>query len=301
MADVRPQLPEPALQPADQLTQDNVAQLKPVFAYSTGGKFAGLEATPLFHDGTLYFTGDYARVFALDARTGTVKWYWEPKYEDGMEAILCCGPVNRGLAILGDKVFVGTLDARLVALNTKDGTVAWERKLEDWKNAYTSTGAPLVVGDLVITGIGGAEYGVRGFVQAFKAETGEPAWKTFIIPGPGEPGNETWPGETWKTGGAPPGRPAPTTPRPAPCSGAPAIRGRGTPTCARATTSGAARSSRSTPTRARSSGATSTRRTTPGTMTATTPRSCSTSRSTASRARSRCSPTATASSMCSTG
>lgn len=188
--------------PLAQITPGNVKELKPVFAYSTGGKLAGLEATPLFHDGTLYFTSDYARVFAMDARTGTLKWYWEPKYEDGIESVLCCGPVNRGLAIRGDKVFVGTLDARLVALNVKDGTVAWEQRLEDWKAAYSSTGAPLVVGDLVITGIAGAEYGVRGFVQAFKAETGEPAWKTFVIPGPGEPGNETWPGETWKTGGA---------------------------------------------------------------------------------------------------
>ena len=85
--------------PLSQITPNNVSQLKPVFAYSTGGKFAGLEATPLFHDGTLYFTGDYSRVFALDARTGTIRWYWEPKYEDGVEAILCCGPVNRGLAI----------------------------------------------------------------------------------------------------------------------------------------------------------------------------------------------------------
>jgi alcohol dehydrogenase (cytochrome c) len=173
-----------------------------VFAYSTGGKFAGLEATPLFHDGSLYFTGDYSRVFGLDARTGTVRWYWEPKYEEGVEAILCCGPVNRGLAILGDHVFVGTLDARLVALDTKDGSVAWEQKLEDWQKAYSSTGAPLIVGDLVITGIGGAEYGVRGFVQAFKAATGEPVWKTYVIPGPGEPGNDSWPGETWQTGGA---------------------------------------------------------------------------------------------------
>jgi alcohol dehydrogenase (cytochrome c) len=187
--------------PLDKITPANAAQLRPVFAYSTGGKLGGLEATPLFRDGTLYFSADYARVFAMDARTGTVKWYWEPTYEDGLEAMLCCGPVNRGLAIRGDKVYVGTLDARLVALNAGDGSVAWERRLEDWKAAYTSTGAPLVVGDKVITGVAGAEYGIRGFVQAFDAETGEPAWKTFVVPGPGEPGNETWPGETWKTGG----------------------------------------------------------------------------------------------------
>ncbi len=188
--------------PLDEINVGNVANLKPVFAYSTAGKQGGLEATPIYSDGVLYFSGDYARVFALDARTGTLRWYWEPKYEDGLEAMLCCGPVNRGLAIHGDKVFVGTLDARLVALNAKDGTVAWERTIEDWKNAYTSTGAPLVVGDLVIAGVGGAEYGIRGFVQAYRVDTGEPVWKTYTIPGAGEPGNDTWPGETWKTGGA---------------------------------------------------------------------------------------------------
>ncbi len=188
--------------PLDKINKDNVGQLKPVFGYSTGGKFAGLEATPLFHDGTLYFTADYARVFALDARTGTVKWYWEPKYEDGLESVLCCGPVNRGLAIWGDKVYVGTLDARLVALNIKDGSVAWEQKIDEWKNAYASTGAPLVVKDMVITGIAGAEYGVRGYVRAYDAATGKEVWTRHTIPAPGEPGSDTWPGDTWKTGGA---------------------------------------------------------------------------------------------------
>ena len=188
--------------PLDKITKENVSQLKPVFGYSTGGKFAGLEATPLFHDGTLYFTADYARVFALDARTGTVKWYWEPEYEDGLEAVLCCGPVNRGLAISGDKVYVGTLDARLVALNIKDGSVAWEKKIDEWQNAYASTGAPLVVKGKVIVGIAGAEYGVRGYVRAYDAETGKELWTRHTIPGPGEPDHDTWPGDTWKTGGA---------------------------------------------------------------------------------------------------
>ncbi|MGB3415077.1 MAG: PQQ-dependent dehydrogenase, methanol/ethanol family [Mesorhizobium sp.] len=188
--------------PLDKITKENVSQLKPVFGYSTGGKFAGLEATPLFHDGTLYFTADYARVFALDARTGTVKWYWEPEYEDGLEAVLCCGPVNRGLAISGDKVYVGTLDARLVALNIKDGSVAWEKKIDEWQNAYASTGAPLVVKGKVIVGIAGAEYGVRGYVRAYDAETGTELWTRHTIPGPGEPDHDTWPGDTWKTGGA---------------------------------------------------------------------------------------------------
>lgn len=188
--------------PLVKITKDNVAQLKPVFAYSTGGKFAGLEATPLYRDGTLYFTADYARVFALDARTGTLKWYWEPKYEDGLESVLCCGPVNRGLAMWGNKVYVGTLDARLVALSTKDGSVAWEKKIDEWKNGYASTGAPLVVKGKVIVGVAGAEYGIRGYVRAYDAATGKELWTRHIIPGPGEPGNDSWPGETWKTGGA---------------------------------------------------------------------------------------------------
>ncbi len=188
--------------PLDKITKENVAQLKPVFGYSTGGKFAGLEATPLYRDGSLYFSADYARVFALDAKTGTVRWYWEPKYEEGLEAILCCGQINRGLAMWGDKVYVGTLDARLVALNMKDGSVAWEQKIDEWKNAYSSTGAPLIVKDMVITGIGGAEFGVRGYVRAYDAKSGKELWTRHTIPAPGEPGNDTWPGETWKTGGA---------------------------------------------------------------------------------------------------
>lgn len=187
--------------PLDKITRDNVAQLKPVFAYSTGGKVAGLESTPLFHDGTLYFSADYARVFAIDARTGVRKWSYEPKYDDGFESILCCGPINRGVALWKDKVYVGTLDARLVALNTKDGTVAWEQKIDEWKNGYASTGAPLIVKDKVIVGIAGAEYGVRGYLRAYDAETGREIWNRHTVPGPGESGNDSWPGETWKTGG----------------------------------------------------------------------------------------------------
>ena len=128
--------------PLDKITKENAARLKPVFAYSTGGKFAGLEATPLFHDGTLYFSGDYSRVFALDARTGTLRWYWEPEYEEGLESILCCGPVNRGLAIHGDKVFVGTLDARLVALNARAGRSPGSRRSRTGKRPTRSPAHP---------------------------------------------------------------------------------------------------------------------------------------------------------------
>jgi hypothetical protein len=230
--------------PLAAVDRGNVAGLKPVFAYSTGGKFAGLEATPLFRDGTLYFTGDYSRVFALDARTGTLKWYWEPTYEDGIEAVLCCGPVNRGLAMLGDKLFVGTLDARLVALNAADGTIAWERQLEDWKKAYSSTGAPLAVGDLVITGIAGPSSACAASCRRSRPRPASRSGRPTASPAPASPATTLGPAKPGEPAAPRPGRRAPTTPRPARSSGASGTPARGTRTCARATTSGAARSRR---------------------------------------------------------
>jgi alcohol dehydrogenase (cytochrome c) len=188
--------------PLGQITPDNVAQLRPVWAFSTGGALAGLEATPLMRDGVLYVSTDYSRVFALDARTGTALWSFEPEYEEGLEAMLCCGPVNRGVALKDDLVYVNTLDARLYALDRADGSVVWEQTIDDWKKAVTATGAPLVVGDKVIVGIAGAEYGVRGYLKAYDAASGAQVWQTYTIPGPGEPGNDTWPGDTWMRGGA---------------------------------------------------------------------------------------------------
>jgi alcohol dehydrogenase (cytochrome c) len=188
--------------PLDQINRENVGQLRPVWAFSTGGKLDGLEATPLIRDGVMYISADYSRVFAVDARSGTALWSFEPKYEDGLEAMLCCGPVNRGVAIKDDLIFVNTLDARLIALNRADGTVAWEQKIDDWKKAVTATGAPLVIRDHVIVGVGGAEYGVRGYIKSYNAKSGELEWTSYTIPGPGEAGNESWPGDTWKTGGA---------------------------------------------------------------------------------------------------
>jgi alcohol dehydrogenase (cytochrome c) len=110
--------------------------------------------------------------------------------------------VNRGVALKDDLVYVNTLDARLFALDRKDGSVVWQQTIDDWKKAVAATGAPLVVGDKVIVGIAGAEYGVRGYLKAYDAATGELEWHTYTIPGPGEPGNETWPGDTWMRGGA---------------------------------------------------------------------------------------------------
>jgi alcohol dehydrogenase (cytochrome c) len=184
-----------------QITPANVHQLHPAWVFTTGGENRGLEATPLIHEGVLYVSADESRVFAIDARTGAKKWSYDPKNPDEAERVYCCGPVNRGVALWGELVFVGTMDARLVALNKDSGEVVWESEVIDWRQGYSITGAPLVVKDMVLTGMAGGEYGVRGFVKAFDAKTGALRWTAYVIPGPGEPGNESWPGDTWKNGG----------------------------------------------------------------------------------------------------
>ena len=185
----------------DQIHPGNVDRLHPVWVFATGGENRGLQATPLLHEGVLFVSADESRVFAIDARTGAQKWKYDPKIPDEAERVYCCGSINRGVALYGDLVFVGTMDARMVALNRETGAVAWETEVIDWRQGYSITGAPLVVKDMVLTGVAGGEFGIRGFVKAFDANTGEPRWTAYTIPGPGEPGNETWPGETWKYGG----------------------------------------------------------------------------------------------------
>ncbi len=185
----------------DRINPANIDRLHPVWLFATGGENRGLEATPLIHEGVLYVSADGSRVFAIDARTGAQKWQFDPKISSAVERIYCCGSINRGVALFGDRVFVGTLDARLVALDRETGSVAWETQIIDWKQGYSITGAPLVVKDMVLTGVAGGEFGIRGFVKAFDANTGELRWTTYTIPGPGEEGNETWPGDTWKNGG----------------------------------------------------------------------------------------------------
>ena len=190
--------------PLKEITPENVASLRPVWTMSTGGKFGGLEATPLFRDGTLYFPADYARVFAVDARSGSILWHYEPEYGPGFEAMLCCGPVSRGVALKDDLVYVARLDAVLVALNRADGKVVWQQKIDEWKNGVTTNSAPLIVGNHVIIGVSGGEYGVRGYLKSFDAKTGALQWTTYTIPAPGEPGSDTWPkDDSWKTGGGP--------------------------------------------------------------------------------------------------
>jgi alcohol dehydrogenase (cytochrome c) len=186
--------------PLTQINPSNVADLRPVWAFSVGN-LDGLEGTPLVHDGVIYITAAYAHVFALDARNGRMLWHYAPKYPEGLGTVLCCGPINRGVAIKGDLIYVLTLDARLVALDKNTGAVVWEKTIGDWQEGITATGAPLVVKDHVIVGIAGGEYGVRGYIRSYNAKTGDLEWNTFTIPGPGEPGHETWPGDTWMHGG----------------------------------------------------------------------------------------------------
>ena len=137
---------------------------------------------------------------ALDAATGEFLWRYKRKLPEGFAAL---HNTSRGVALYGDKVFLPCLDAMLVALDAKTGKVAWEAKVADWKDGYYMTMAPLVVKGKVLVGVAGGEFGVRGFVEAFDADTGKSAWKTYTIPAPGEPGSETWQkADTWKTGGA---------------------------------------------------------------------------------------------------
>lgn len=187
----------------NQITPANVADLHPVWVFATGGENRGLEATPLIRDGVLFVSADGSRVFAIDARTGELKWSYDPKIPNEAERVFCCGSINRGVALYQDLVYIGTMDARLVALDMETGIPRWETQVIDWRQGYSITGAPLVVKDMVLTGVAGGEFGIRGFVRAFDAQSGELRWTAYTIPAPGEPGNETWPGDTWKHGGAP--------------------------------------------------------------------------------------------------
>ncbi len=186
--------------PLAQVTAANARSLVVKWAYQTGatGKF---ETTPLVVDGILYATGQDNRAFALDARTGRPLWMYQRQLPADIRP--CCGRVNRGLAILGDKVFLGSLDAHVIALDAKTGNLIWDVAAADYANGYSFTLAPLVVKNLVIVGISGGEYGIRGFIDAYDADTGERKWRFYTVPGPGDPGHETWEGDSWKTGGAP--------------------------------------------------------------------------------------------------
>ncbi|MSR21490.1 MAG: PQQ-dependent dehydrogenase, methanol/ethanol family [Gemmatimonadetes bacterium] len=185
--------------PLTQITPENVARLVPLWTFQTG-TLGNFETTSLLHDNVLYVTGPLNVAWAIDARTGRQIWRYRRELPSDLTA--CCGLVNRGFAILGDKLFMVTLDAHLLALDARTGSIVWDVTLENYAVGYASTIAPLVVKDKVIVGVAGGEYGIRGFIDAYNVESGERVWRFYTVPGPGEPGNETWAGDSWRTGGA---------------------------------------------------------------------------------------------------
>jgi alcohol dehydrogenase (cytochrome c) len=185
--------------PLTQITPDNVAKLQPQWTFQTA-TLGNFETTTLVRDNILYVTGPQNLAWALDARTGKQIWRYRRELPPGLTA--CCGLVNHGFGVLGDKLFMTTLDAHLLALDMKTGAVAWDATMEEYKNGYASTLSPLVVHDKVIVGVAGGEYGIRGFIDAYDAQTGKRVWRLYTIPGPGEPGNNTWSGDSWSRGGS---------------------------------------------------------------------------------------------------
>jgi alcohol dehydrogenase (cytochrome c) len=185
----------------DLINRRNVQRLQMVWQYQSSTKEAVIESSPLVVNGVMYVTEPPSGVLALDAADGTLRWRFARLVPDGVA--LCCGPANRGLAILDSLLYLGTPDAHLVALSARSGRLAWDREVADWRAGYSITGAPLAIKDMVITGVGGGDYGIRGFIAAFKAQTGQRWWQFWTVPSPGERGSETWSGDSWKTGGAP--------------------------------------------------------------------------------------------------
>ena len=184
----------------DQIHRDNVDQLQVAWSYQVRStqKF---EVSPLVVDGVMYITEAPSDATALDLRTGRPLWSYRRSLPQGI--VTCCGQVNRGVALLDDQVFLGTVDAHLVALDARTGRVRWDVEVAEHTEGYSITVAPLALNDKIIVGISGGEYGIRGFLDAYDPKTGERLWRFWTVPGPGEPGHDTWSGDSWERGGAP--------------------------------------------------------------------------------------------------
>jgi alcohol dehydrogenase (cytochrome c) len=185
--------------PLTQITPANVDRLVPQWTFQTG-ELEKFETTPLLRDNVLYVTGPLNTAWALDARTGRPFWEYRRELPENLTA--CCGLVNRGFAMLGDKLYMVTLDAHLLAFDSATGRIVWDATLADYSIGYAATIAPIAANGNIIVGVAGGEFGIRGFIDAYDADTGERAWRFYTIPVPGEPGNETWAGDSWRTGGA---------------------------------------------------------------------------------------------------
>jgi outer membrane protein assembly factor BamB len=243
----------------DQINTKNVRKLRVAWMRSLG-TLESQEATPIVVGDTMYVSTSSGPkyVFALNARDGTVKWKYQPELPNDVTPTVCCGLDNRGVAYANGRVFVTRLDAKLVALDAATGKELWTVTVVDYKAGHAITSPPLVYKNLVVTGFAGGEYGVRGAVQAYRQDSGDLVWKTYTIPGPGEPGIPgrrgpappgTWartiPSSTWSTGA-----------RATPAPGAPTRAARIRASTASTRTSTRLHSSRSTPTVAASSGPT---------------------------------------------
>ncbi len=185
--------------PLDQITVDNVKNLRPVWIFSTGEPKVH-EAAPLVNNGALFISTPNNQVIAIDVHTGNLLWrYRKPRSAGAVVA----HDTSRGVALYGDKVYYASGDAVLVALDARTGKEVWTTQVADSKSAYYITLAPLIAGGKVMVGASGGEFGIRGFVAAYDPDTGKEQWRTYTIPAPGEPGSETWPkgGDQWKTGG----------------------------------------------------------------------------------------------------
>jgi alcohol dehydrogenase (cytochrome c) len=191
----------------DQINTSNVDKLKPAWVFQHGpmGLMAAhatyaFEATPIVVDGIMFISGWDGYVWALDATDGSLLWTYQ--HAVPLDTPLCCGNINRGVAVAQGKVFMATPDAHLIALNATNGKLVWDKAFGDIRAGESATVAPLIVKNFVIVGASGGEYGVRGHIDAFNIETGERAWRHYTIPKPGEPGSETWPNtEAWARGG----------------------------------------------------------------------------------------------------
>ncbi|MCC6585237.1 MAG: PQQ-dependent dehydrogenase, methanol/ethanol family [Bryobacterales bacterium] len=181
-----------------QIDTSNVAKLTPVWTFQTGVNGKN-ETTPIVDTGLMYITGPSNHAWALDLKTGRPYWHYSKIVPSGVNA--CCGQVNRGFAALGDRLFKVNMEASLVALDAKTGQKIWETTIDDFKRGYSATVAPLAVKNLIVVGIAGAEFGIRGFIDAYDADTGKRVWRFWTVPAPGEPGSNTWGGESWKQGG----------------------------------------------------------------------------------------------------
>lgn len=193
--------------PLTQITRDNVASLKGVWRTRLNGSGLGIrysgEAQPLVSDGVMYVGTGANDVFAISVESGAFLWTYTPNLDQSID-VVCCGWTSRGVGLGAGRVYVGQLDGKLVALDQRSGAVLWSVQAERWQEGFSITSAPLYFDGLVITGFAGAEYGIRGRVKAFDANSGSLVWTFFTIPGPGEVGHDSWPrdNDVWRHGGA---------------------------------------------------------------------------------------------------